>query len=114
MVQQWIADSRAEINAARLMVLHAAWTIEQLGAKEARDEISLIKFTVANTLQRVVDRAIQCLGGYGVSDDTILSHFYRHERPARIYDGPDEVHKQSVAKRILKRYGITIKAGANQ
>jgi alkylation response protein AidB-like acyl-CoA dehydrogenase len=114
MVQQWIADSRAEINGARLMVLHAAWAIEQHGAKEARDEISLIKFTVANTMQRVVDRAIQCLGGYGVADDCVLSHFYRHERPSRIYDGPDEVHKQSVAKRILKRYGITIKAGANQ
>ena len=114
MVQQWIADSRAEINAARLMVLHAAWTIEQRGAKEARDEISLIKFYVANTQQRVVDRAIQCLGGYGVCDDSVLSHFYRHERPARIYDGPDEVHKQSVAKRILKRHGITIKSGANQ
>ena len=114
MVQQWISDSRAEINAARLMVLHAAWTIEQRGAKEARDEISLIKFYVANTQQRVVDRAIQCLGGYGVCDDSVLSHFYRHERPARIYDGPDEVHKQSVAKRILKRHGITIKSGANQ
>ncbi|MCC6487568.1 MAG: acyl-CoA dehydrogenase family protein [Candidatus Hydrogenedentes bacterium] len=114
MVQQWIADSRAEINAARLMVLHAAWTIEQRGAKEARDEISLIKFYVANTQQRVVDRAIQCLGGFGVCDDSVLSHFYRHERPARIYDGPDEVHKQSVAKRILKRHGITIKSGANQ
>ncbi|GMV93098.1 MAG: acyl-CoA dehydrogenase [Candidatus Hydrogenedentota bacterium] len=114
MVQQWIADSRAEINAARLMVLHAAWCIEQHGAKEAREEISLIKFTVANTMQRVVDRAVQCLGGYGVTDDSVLSHFYRHERPARIYDGPDEVHKQSVAKRILKRHGITIKSGANQ
>ncbi|MCL4690905.1 MAG: acyl-CoA dehydrogenase family protein [Candidatus Hydrogenedentes bacterium] len=114
MVQQWIADSRAEINAARLMVLHAAWCIEQHGAKEAREEISLIKFTVANTMQRVVDRAVQCLGGYGVTDDAVFSHFYRHERPARIYDGPDEVHKQSVAKRILKRHGITIKSGANQ
>lgn len=114
MVQQWIADSRAEINAARLMVLHAAWSVQQHGTKEAREEISLIKFYVANTLQRVVDRAVQCLGGYGVCDDSVISHFYRHERPARIYDGPDEVHKQSVAKRILRRYGISIKSGASQ
>ncbi|MFA6243150.1 MAG: acyl-CoA dehydrogenase family protein [Candidatus Hydrogenedentales bacterium] len=111
MVQQWIADSRAEINAARLMTLHAAWMIEQVGQKNARDEISMIKFFVANTLHRVVDRAVQALGGLGVSDDTPLSYYYRHERAARIYDGPDEVHKQSIAKRILKKYGIAIGPG---
>jgi alkylation response protein AidB-like acyl-CoA dehydrogenase len=111
MVQQWIAESRAEINAARLMVLHAAWCIEQKGQKEARDEVSAIKFYVAGVLQRVVDRAVQTLGGLGMSDDTPLAHFYRHERAARIYDGPDEVHKQSLAKRILKTYGINVGAG---
>ncbi|NUM55728.1 MAG: acyl-CoA dehydrogenase family protein [Candidatus Hydrogenedentes bacterium] len=108
MVQQWIAESRAEIDAAKWMVLHAAWAIEKHGQKEARDEVSCIKFFVAGVLQRVVDRAVQALGGLGVCDDTPLSYYYRHERPARIYDGPDEVHKQSVAKRILKRYGISI------
>lgn len=108
MVQQWIAESRAEIDAAKWMVLHAAWCIEVHGQKEARDEVSCIKFYVAGVLQRVVDRAVQTLGGLGVSDDTPLAYFYRHERAARVYDGPDEVHKQSVAKRILKRYGITI------
>lgn len=99
-VQAWIAESAADIQAARLMVLHAAWKIDQVGAKAARKEISLIKFVVANTLQRVVDRALQVHGGLGMTDDTILAYFYRHERAARIYDGADEVHKTSVAKQI--------------
>lgn len=103
-VQGWIAESRAEIDAARLMVLHAAWTIDHHGAKAARDQISLIKFTVANTMMRVVDRALQAHGGLGVTDYTPLAVFYRMERAARIYDGTDEVHKLSVARRILKRY----------
>ena len=105
MVQQWVAESRAEINAARLMVLHAAWTMEREGAPAAREEISLIKFTVARTLQRVLDRAIQTLGGLGMTDDTPLAHWYAHERAGRIFDGADEVHISAVAKRILKRYG---------
>jgi|CXWL01.1.fsa_nt_gi alkylation response protein AidB-like acyl-CoA dehydrogenase len=104
-VQQWITESRAEIEGARLMVLHAAWRIEQDGASAAREEISLIKITVARTLQRVVDRAIQALGGLGMTDDTPLAFWYAHERAARIYDGADEVHIESVARRILRRYG---------
>jgi alkylation response protein AidB-like acyl-CoA dehydrogenase len=107
-VQHWIADSRAEIDAARLMVLHAAWKIDKHGTKEAREDISLIKFHVANVLRQVVDRAIQANGALGISDDTLLSWFYRHERAARIYDGPDEVHKSVVARRILKRYGLSV------
>ncbi len=103
-IQAWIAESAAEIQAARLMTLHAAWKIETLGAKEAREEISLIKFYVADVLQRVVDRALQVHGGLGMTDDTILAFFYRHERAARIYDGADEVHKVAVARRILKEY----------
>jgi acyl-CoA dehydrogenase len=106
MVQQWIAESRAEIHAARLMVLHAAWKIEREGAPAAREEISLIKFTVARTLQRVLDRAIQTLGGLGMTDDTPLAFWYAHERGGRIYDGADEVHLSTVAKRILERYGM--------
>jgi len=102
-IQAWIAESAAEIQAARLMTLHAAWKIETLGVKAARDDISLIKFYVADVLQKVVDRALQVHGGLGMTDDTILAFFYRHERAARIYDGADEVHKMSVAKRILKR-----------
>lgn len=103
-VRAWIAESRAEINAARLMVLHAAWCIDLLGPKEAREEISLIKFHVANVMMNVVDRAIQVHGGFGVTDYTPLAFFFRNERAGRIYDGPDEVHKLSVAKRILARY----------
>jgi acyl-CoA dehydrogenase len=104
LVQAMIADSAAEIQAARLMVLHAAWKIEQVGTKEARKDISMIKFVVANTMQRVVDRALQVHGGLGMTDDTIIAHFYAHERAARIYDGVDEVHRVSVARQILKTY----------
>jgi acyl-CoA dehydrogenase len=107
MVQQWIAESRAEIHAARLMVLHAAWKIEHEGVYEAREEISLIKLTVARTLQRVLDRALQCLGGLGMTDDTPIAFWWAHERAARIYDGADEVHIDAVARRILRRYGMT-------
>ncbi|MCC7111009.1 MAG: acyl-CoA dehydrogenase family protein [Deltaproteobacteria bacterium] len=106
MVQQWIAESRAEIHAARLMVLHAAWKIEAQGAYEAREEISLIKFTVARTLQRVLDRTLQALGGLGMTDDTPIAFWWAHERAARIYDGADEVHIDAVARRILRRYGM--------
>lgn len=106
MVQQWIAESRAEIHAARLMVLHAAWKIEAQGAYEAREEISLIKFTVARTLQRVLDRTLQTLGGLGMTDDTPIAFWWAHERAARIYDGADEVHIDAVARRILRRYGM--------
>jgi acyl-CoA dehydrogenase len=106
-VQNWIAESRASIEAARLLVLHAAWTIDTHGIAAARESISLIKFHVAGVMQEVVDRAVQVHGALGISDDTILSWFYRQERAARIYDGPDEVHKAVVAKRILKQHGLS-------
>jgi len=101
-IQAWIAESAAEIQAARLMTLHAAWKIETLGAKAARDEISLIKIYVADVLQKVVDRALQVHGGLGMTDDTIIAFFYRHERGSRIYDGADEVHKVAAARRIIR------------
>ena len=104
MVQAWIAECRAEINAARLMVLETAHKIDNEGIYAARDEISLIKFFAAEVLMRVLDRALQTLGGLGMSDDTPIAYWYRHERASRIYDGPDEVHKMSVARRILRRY----------
>ena len=103
-IQSWIAECAADIRSARLMVLHTAWTIENLGVKEARQDISLIKFVVANVMQKVIDQALQVHGGLGMTDDTIIAFFYRHERAARIYDGADEVHKVSVARRILKEY----------
>ncbi len=106
-IQNWVAESRAEINAARLMVLQAAWKIDREGAKAAREEISLIKFYAADVLMKVVDRALQAHGALGMTDDTILSYYWRHERAARIYDGPDEVHKSVVARRILRGYGLS-------
>lgn len=105
--QAWLAESRAEINAARLMVLHAAWKIDREGMYAAREDISLIKFFVADVLQKVLDRAVQLHGALGMTDDTPIAYWYRHERAARIYDGPDEVHKMVVAKRILRPYGLS-------
>jgi acyl-CoA dehydrogenase len=102
--QAWVAEARAEIEAARLMVLHTAWTIEKKGFSTARDNVSLIKFYVADIMMRLIDRAIQLHGALGITSDTILAHYYVHERGARIYDGPDEVHKMAVSRRILARY----------
>ncbi|MBO3697902.1 acyl-CoA dehydrogenase family protein [Roseivirga sp. E12] len=105
-IQNWIAESRAEINASRYMVLHAAQKMDGEGSKAARMEISTIKFYVADVLMKVLDRAVQVHGALGITDDTLLSFWYRHERGARIYDGPDEVHKSSLARSILKGYGL--------
>jgi len=109
-VQAWIAELRARINATRLMVLDAAWKIDAIGFAAAREEVSLIKFHAADVLMDVLDRAIQVHGALGVTSDTVLAHWYVHERGARIYDGPDEVHKMVVARRILKRYGAATRA----
>jgi acyl-CoA dehydrogenase len=103
-VQNWIADSAAEMQAARLMTLHAAWVIDQHGAPAARREIGLIKFFGAKVLHDVIDRAIQIHGSWGYSSDLPLEAMYRHARAARIYDGADEVHRQSVARYILRDY----------
>jgi alkylation response protein AidB-like acyl-CoA dehydrogenase len=108
-VQTWIAESRGEIDAARLLVLHAAWKMEREGQQAARDQISTIKWFVAGVMNRVVDRALQTHGALGMTDDTILAAFYRFERAARIYDGPDEVHKMVIARHLLKGYGVEVK-----
>lgn len=105
-IQFWIAECRANIHASRLMVMHTADAMEKNGAKAVKEEISTIKFCVANVLMDVLDKAIQVHGALGITDDTLLSFWYRHERASRIYDGPDEVHKSSLAKSILKRYGL--------
>jgi acyl-CoA dehydrogenase len=101
-VQNWIADSAAQIKAARLMTLEAAWKMDK--EHDARVEISLIKFFSAQVLHDVIDRAIQVHGALGYSKDTPLETFYRDARAARIYDGPDEVHRQVVAHRILQSF----------
>ena len=103
-VQNWIADSAAQMQAARLMTLHAAWKIDREGAAAARQEIALIKFYGAGVLHDVVDRALQAHGALGYSTDLPLEAMYRFARAARIYDGPDEVHRQSVARQILRGY----------
>ncbi len=108
MVQQWIAECRAEIHAARLMILHAAWKMEKEGAYAAREEISMVKFFASDVLMKTIDRAIQTHGALGMTDDTPLASFWRFERASRIYDGADEVHKASVAKRILRGYGLEV------
>ena len=103
-IQSWIAESRAEIDAARLMVLRTAKMIDEVGAAASRNQISEIKFFTAKIMLDVVDRAIQTGGAAGITDEFLLSFWYRHERGARIYDGADEVHKMSLAKSILKSY----------
>jgi alkylation response protein AidB-like acyl-CoA dehydrogenase len=103
-VRTWIAECAAEIRAARLLTLQTAWLVERDGWRAARQDISAIKFLVADVMTRVIDRALQVHGSLGMSDDTPIAWFYREERASRIYDGPDEVHKISLAKRILRDY----------
>lgn len=101
-IQNFIADSAAEIEAARLLTLHAAWKMDQ--GDEARKEISIIKFFGAKVLHDVIDRAIQVHGALGLCADTPLEGFYREARAARIYDGPDEVHRMVVARQVIKAF----------
>jgi alkylation response protein AidB-like acyl-CoA dehydrogenase len=101
-IQNWIAESAAEIQACRLMTMEAAQRIDE--GSEARVEISAIKFYAARVLNDVIDRAIQVHGGLGMTEDTPLAGMWRMARAGRIYDGPDEVHKMVVARRILRAY----------
>jgi acyl-CoA dehydrogenase len=100
-VQDWIAESRIEIEMARLLTLKAAWLMDTVGNRHARIEISAIKVAAPNVALRVLDRAIQVHGGGGVSDDFGLASAYAHLRTLRLADGPDEVHKLSIARREL-------------
>ncbi|MEY4373003.1 MAG: hypothetical protein RL219_1772 [Actinomycetota bacterium] len=109
MIQDYIAESYAERQAARLLTLQAAWKMDQLHAagkhySDARIEIGVIKFWGAKVLYNVIDRAIQVHGSLGYTTDLPLESMYRHARAARIYDGPDEVHKVTVARQVLKDY----------
>jgi acyl-CoA dehydrogenase len=104
MVQDWVAESEAEMRAARLLTLQAAWHMDKFGASASRTEIAIIKWWGAKVLFNVIDRAIQVHGALGFSTDLPLESMYRAARAARIYDGPDEVHKVTVARRILKEY----------
>lgn len=96
-VLQWIADARTEVNAARLLVLSAAWRMDTEGAKQARHDISAAKIFVPQAVKRIIDDAIQVFGAKGLSQDTPLAMLYSQARFLQIADGPDEVHRRSLA-----------------
>jgi len=103
-IQNWIAESRMEIEQARLLTLYAAWKMDTVGKKEARQEIAMIKVVAANMMMIVLDRAIQTFGAMGVSDDTPIARMWRDGRSMRLADGPDEVHKMTIARRELRKW----------
>ncbi|HEY2653017.1 MAG TPA: acyl-CoA dehydrogenase family protein [Solirubrobacteraceae bacterium] len=102
-IQDWIAESRIEIDMARLLTLNAAWLMDTVGNKNARGEIAAIKVAAPTVALKVIDRAIQVHGGGGVSDDFPLATMYAHLRTLRLADGPDEVHKRSIARQELRK-----------
>jgi len=102
-IRDWIAEARIELEMARLLVLKTAWLVDTVGPQQARIEIAAIKVAAPNVALRIIDRAIQVHGGAGVSDDTPLAWMWAHMRTLRLADGPDEVHKLSIARRELRR-----------
>jgi acyl-CoA dehydrogenase len=111
-IQDWIAESRIEIDQARLLTLHAAWLMDTVGNKHARTEISAIKVAAPQAALKVIDRAIQVHGGGGVSDDFPLANMYAHLRTLRFADGPDEVHKRTIARQELRKLKEAVPAPA--
>jgi len=103
-IQEWIAEARVRIEQVRLLTLKTAWLMDTVGNKGARIEVSAIKVAAPEMATWVIDRAIQAHGGMGVSDDTPLAGLWAHARTLRLADGPDEVHKRSIARRELRRY----------
>jgi acyl-CoA dehydrogenase len=101
-IQDWIAESRIDLEMIRLLTLKTAWLMDTVGNKHARTEIAAIKIAAPNLALRVIDRAIQVHGGGGVSQDFPLARMYAHLRTLRLADGPDEVHKMTIARRELK------------
>jgi acyl-CoA dehydrogenase len=102
-IRTWIAESRLEIDQARLLTLHVAWLMDTVGAHGARAEISMIKVAAPRVALDVIDRAIQTFGAAGLSQDTPLAHHYAHARTLRLVDGPDEVHLLTIAKQEIRR-----------
>jgi acyl-CoA dehydrogenase len=103
-IQDWIAESRIEIEMVRLLTMKAAWLMDTVGNRQARTEIAAIKVAAPNVALRVLDRAIQVHGGGGVSDDFPLASMYAHQRTLRLADGPDEVHKRTIAGVELRKW----------
>lgn len=110
-IQDWIAEARIEIEMTRLLVLKTAWLMDTVGNREARTEIAAIKVAAPQMALKIIDRAIQVHGGGGVTDDFPLASFYAHQRTLRLADGPDEVHKRSIARMELKRMRNLVAAG---
>ena len=102
-IRDWIAEARIELEMLRLLVLKTAWLVDSVGGKNARIEVAAIKVAAPNVALKIIDRAIQVHGGAGVSDDFPLAFMYAHMRTLRLADGPDEVHKLSIARRELRR-----------
>jgi acyl-CoA dehydrogenase len=109
--RHWIGESRMEIDQARLLTLYAAQKMDEVGNKAARAEIAMIKVVAPNVAQKVIDRAIQVCGGGGVSQEFHLAKAFAHARTIRLADGPDEVHREAVAKIELKKYAASGNAG---
>ena len=103
-IQDWIAESRIELEMVRLLTMKAAWLMDTVGNRHARVEIAAIKVAAPQVALKVIDRAIQVHGGGGVSDDFPLAYFYAAQRTMRLADGPDEVHKRTIAQRELRRW----------
>jgi acyl-CoA dehydrogenase len=115
-IQDWIAESRIELEMIRLLTMKTAWLMDTVGNRHARVEIAAIKVAAPQVALKVIDRAIQVHGGGGVSDDFPLASMYAHQRTLRLADGPDEVHKRTIAQRELRRwqgadYGATTSDG---
>jgi len=103
-IMDWIAESRIDLEMIRLLTLKTAWLIDTVGAKHARTEVAAIKVAAPTLALKVIDRAIQVHGGAGVTEDFTLARMYAHVRTLRLADGPDEVHKMSIARRELRQY----------
>lgn len=101
-IQSWVADVRIQVNSARLTVLHAAWRMDIVGKKAARSDVSAAKILIPQVVRDVVDRGIQVFGGACVPQDYILSYLYATARFLEVADGPDEVHRRSIARAELK------------